>query len=159
MTTVEPGKALPNKEFAELMAAVLEKGKPFRFQAAGTSMSPFIRCEDIITLSAVQGGIYAGDILAFRQPENGRLAVHRVIAVRHDSFLLRGDNAGSPDGWVPHDRIIGRVGRIEHRGRPVRIGLGWERLPIAWLSRLGLLRPLSITARQLLRPLSRRFFA
>lgn len=155
----EGGKALPNSSFSELMIAVLEKGKPFRFQAAGASMSPFIRSGDIITIMPVSARIRPGDVLAFRQPEGDKLAVHRVIGLGRKGFLLKGDNGGHADGRVNRERIIGRVTRVEHRGREVRIGLGFERILIAGLSRLRLLRPLLFPVRWLLWPVYRRFYA
>jgi hypothetical protein len=47
------------------------------------------------------------------------------------------DPAASPDD------LLGRVTRVERGGRRVRLGLGLERLAIAWLSRIGLLRALA----------------
>ena len=152
-------KALPNRGFAKLMTAVLEKGILFRFQAAGASMSPFIRGGDVITLAPVHDCIHFGEVLAFRQPENERLAVHRVVGRGRKGFLLKGDNGCHCDGWVTREKIIGRVTRVEHRGREVRIGLGIERILIAGLSRLRLLRPLVFPVRWLLRPVYKRFFA
>jgi len=137
-------QTIPNIEFAALMAAVLEKGANFRFQAAGASMSPFIRSGDILTIAPLHGAIRPGDVLAFRHPENGRLVVHRVIASEENGFLLRGDNSSRSDGWTMREDIIGRVARVEHKGRPVRLGLGPERLVIAALSRARLLRPLLV---------------
>ncbi|HPN35485.1 MAG TPA: S26 family signal peptidase [bacterium] len=139
-------RILPNPEFAELMAAVLEKGLPFRFQAAGASMSPFIRNGDILTIAPFGGAIRPGDVLAFRHPENRRLTVHRVIGCRSSGYLFKGDNGCHSDGWATRGDIIGRVARVEHKGRRMRLGLGPERLVIAALSRAGLLRPLLVPA-------------
>ncbi len=152
-------QTLPNRGFAELMTAVLDKGKPFRFQAAGASMSPFIRGGDVITIVPVQERIHLGEVLAFRQPESDRLAVHRVVGRGRRGFLVKGDNGCHCDGRVTREKIIGRVTRVEHCGREVRIGLGLERILIAGLSRLGLLRPLVMPFRWLLRPVYKRFFA
>jgi len=82
-----------------------------------------------------------------------------VVACRKGSFLLKGDNGCQPDGWVAPENVIGRVIRVEHRGRQVRIGLGLEGILIAAWSRLGLLRPLSRAVRRLLRPVYKRFCA
>ncbi|HNW61079.1 MAG TPA: S24/S26 family peptidase [bacterium] len=149
---------LPNHGFADLMTAVLEKGKPFRFQAAGASMAPFIRNGDVITIAPVVGRISIGEVLAFRRPDGGKLAVHRVVARSRQGLLLKGDNSCQSDGWVTPDSILGRVSRIEHRGHQVRIGLGPERHIIAWLSRRALLRPLLVPVSRLLRPVYKRFF-
>ncbi|HQG44987.1 MAG TPA: S24/S26 family peptidase, partial [bacterium] len=145
-------QTLPNPEFAELMAAVLAKGTLFRFQASGSSMAPFIRGGDVLTFAPITKPPGLGEIAAFRQPVTGRLMVHRIIRRRQGLFLIKGDNSCHHDGWVPSENILGRVSRIEHRERTVRLGLGWERIPIAALSRLGLLWPLSQAMRRLLRP-------
>lgn len=122
------------------MAAVMEKGVPFRFQASGASMSPFIRSGDIITIAPLCEQPSLGAVVAFVNPDNHRLAVHRIVACRSGSYLLRGDNGCHSDGWVAQGDIIGRVIRVEHKGRRMRLGLGAERVFIAALSRVGLLR-------------------
>lgn len=128
----------------ELLKAVVERKKPFRFRAPGHSMSPFIRDGDAITVSPVPPGHPApGDVVAFHHPETGRLVVHRVVAVSSGSFILRGDNAEKTDGLVPEDRIIGLVTCVERGGR--RLGTGtrsWRRI-IAFLSRHSLLRQIT----------------
>jgi hypothetical protein len=157
MTQVESrAPRLANSGFSSLMAAVLEKRFPFRFQASGGSMSPFIRSGDIITIAPVRGAIHIGDVLAFRQLEGGQLRVHRVIARRTRAFLLRGDNGCHSDGWVTAEMILGRISRIEHKDRSVRFGLGPEKLFIALLSRLDLLRKIVRAACWLLRPVYKR---
>ncbi len=156
----DPGlQSLPVTGFTELMTAVLEKGKPFRFQAGGASMSPFICGGDILTIVPLHGPIRCGEVIAFHRPDTEKLTVHRVIGCGRKGFLLKGDNSGCSDGRVTRERIIGRVARVEHHGREVRIGLGFERILIAGLSRLRLLHPLIFSVRWLLRPLYKRFFA
>jgi signal peptidase I len=152
-------QSIPNRGFAELMTAVLAKGAPFRFQADGGSMSPFLRSGDIVTLVPVAAHIRLGEVVAFHQPGKEGWAVHRVVGRRQARVLLKGDNCGCADGWVEQARIIGRAGCIEHRGRRVRLGLGPERMLIALLSRLGLLRALMNPLRRLLRPFYKRLFA
>ena len=44
-------QTMPNARVAELMTAVLTRGVPFRFQASGVSMSPFIHDNDVITIA------------------------------------------------------------------------------------------------------------
>lgn len=152
-------QTLPNNGFAELMTAVLKKGKPFRFQAAGVSMCPFIRSGDVITIEPVPGLIHFGEVLAFRQPVTDKLAVHRVVGRGRKGLLLKGDNSCHCDGWVSLDKIIGRINKVEHRGRNVRIGLGRERILIAGMSRLKVLRPLICSFYRAFRPVYKRFFA
>jgi hypothetical protein len=61
----------------------------------------------------------------------------------HGQALCRGDVAAGADPPASPDDLLGRVTRVERGGRRVRLGLGLERLPIAWLSRIGLLRALA----------------
>lgn len=125
--------------FTVLMAAVLEKGVPFRFTAPGHSMSPFIRDGDVITVAP--GRIRFGDAVAFVNPHGGKLTVHRVVRISRDGYLIKGDNTSEPDGTVPRTSLLGRVVRVEHCSRSVWRGLGIERVAIALLSRRGWLIP------------------
>ena len=125
-----------------LMEAVLERKIPFRFTALGLSMSPFIRDGDFITVAPVSYlNLRVGDVVAFVNPSYTRLTVHRILQVSRTGCLVKGDNTFEADGNIGALNIIGRVVQIEHSGRKVWMGLGAERLAIAWLSRRGLLVP------------------
>lgn len=137
----------------EVLCAVLEKGKAFRFRARGRSMSPFIREGDVVTIHPCPAAnLELGQVVAFVNPISGRLTVHRVVGVSPDACLIQGDNETCPDGWVPRACILGEVTRLERNGRPVRLGMGPERIWVALLQRVGWLRPLVRRARYLIRP-------
>ncbi len=125
-----------------LIQAVLSKGKLFRFRAPGNSMHPFVRNGDTLTLAPIRRRPRVGDIVAFIHPFRANVVVHRVIEVRKTACLIRGD-AASPgcDGWVPFDRILGRVVRIHRETKAIFFGLGPERRLIAFLSARGWLLP------------------
>jgi len=125
----------------ELLKAVLEKGKLFRFQAPGFSMYPFIRNNDIITVAppAIRSP-GNGDIVAFVHPEIGKLVVHRIIHYSDNTFLIKGDNTVGTDGLIPKENIFGTVIRVERAGRNAVAGIGCGRGAIALMSRYGLLR-------------------
>jgi len=145
--------SLPGPALIELLRAVTATGKPFRFRARGRSMSPFIREGDVITIAPCSAtSVKLGQVVAFVNPSTGMLTVHRVVGIRRDACLMQGDNEGYPDGWVPRTCILGQVTRLERNGRPVRLGMGPERIWIALLHRVGWLRPLVRQARYLLRP-------
>ena len=130
-----------------LMQAVLAKGKLFRFQAPGSSMHPFIRNGDILTLAPLKTRPAAGDVLAFRYPSRGNVVVHRAVQVRHAACLMRGDaSPGEADGWVPFEHILGRVVHIQRGKQQLHFGLGPERRLIAFLSNRGWLLPLQSSA-------------
>jgi signal peptidase I len=142
---------MPNPAFAELMTAVLDKGAPFRFRAAGFSMAPFIRDGDVITIAPAPARIRFGEVVAFEDSPGGKLAVHRVVRISGDGYLTKGDNAAEPDARVPRPGVLGLVVRVEHRGKRVRFGLGIERAAIAFLSRYGWLIPVVLTAWRIVR--------
>jgi signal peptidase I len=137
------------------MAAVLDKGTPFRFQAAGFSMTPFIRNGDVITIAPGAFRVRFGDVVAFDLPPSGKLVVHRIVGRSRDGFIIKGDNSPSFDVGVPGSRILGRVARVERRGKRVRLGSGVERFAVAFLSRHGWLRPIVWTVWRFARPFVR----
>jgi hypothetical protein len=140
----------------DLLRAVLDKGAPFRFGALGFSMSPYIQDGDVVTVSPCAApAIRRGDVVAFVSPCHERLALHRVVAVGQQAYLVKGDNTCEEDGWISPARILGRVTRVERDGRPVRLGLGAERVLIAFLSRRAWLEPLMATGWRVRRVLSR----
>lgn len=137
-TAVEP-YSIPNDYFAEILSSVIERGVPFRFQASGMSMSPFVRSGDVLTISPVAGSLKLGEVVAFRHPAGGRFAVHRIVKIRNHGFFIQGDNCAEPDGWMTPDAILGRVTSIKRAGCEIRLGLGVERVVIAALSWAGFL--------------------
>ena len=140
--------SLSGADLAGLLGDVVAKGAAFRFKALGGSMSPFIRNGDVVTVAPAEN-VRVGDVAAFRRPEDGRLVVHRVVAVRDASVDVKGDNVDGSDGEIPRPRVLGCVSRIERDGRDVRLGLGPERRIVAALSRSGLWRRLAGVARAL----------
>jgi hypothetical protein len=148
---------LSMKTLVELLDVLTKKGKPFRFQAPGFSMFPFIRNLDDITVSPLpSGGPRVGDVVAFINPATGKLVVHRVIGTNGDGYLIRGDNSPEPDGLIPRDNILGYVSRVDRNGRKVTIGSGPERFLIALMSRKEVLVPVLFLAYKMIRPFIKR---
>ncbi|MCJ7774120.1 MAG: signal peptidase I [Desulfobacterales bacterium] len=136
-------KALSGKALAILLAAVLDKGVPFRFTAKGFSMSPFIKDGDIITIQPLSDKEPSvGDVAAIFYTVTEKLVVHRLIGKKGASFIAKGDNNPEMDGVVPQEKILGKVRIIERNGKKILLGLGKERFLIAWLMRRGLFLPL-----------------
>jgi signal peptidase I len=152
--------SFPGPVLLEFLRAVLDKGVPFRFRANGYSMSPFIRDGDIVTVSPLfDAAPHLGDVVALSHPEIGRLVVHRVVGGKGFSYITKGDNASAEDGWVPKEKILGLVTKVERNGAKVGLGLGPERFLIAILSRRRLLSSTLFSMRGLLRIFPRRCFS
>ncbi|HOL17759.1 MAG TPA: S26 family signal peptidase, partial [Bacillota bacterium] len=127
---------LSNSGQLELLRGVHERGVPLRTMVRGSSMYPFIRNNDVVTIAPLNGRLpRIGEVVACTHPVTGRLVIHRVIKKNAHGWLLQGDNCPRADGEVTGDQIIGRVIRIERGGREVRLGLGAERKLIALLNR------------------------
>lgn len=133
---------LTARDVDPLVLELLAEGMSVEVPVTGDSMSPFIRDLDVVTLVPLgHEPPRRGDVVAFPRPD-GRLVIHRVVASAGGRLRTRGDAAGLADGWIDAEILIGRVEKIERRGRRVRLGLGAERALIALLSRAGLLAPL-----------------
>jgi hypothetical protein len=135
------GSELPlsNSALIEVIKGVMGKGASFRFRASGWSMSPFIRDGDILTLIPMERGPSIGDVVAFINPMNGKLVVHRLIGKNNGLYRFKGDNLNEIDGDVPYEGILGKVSRVERLNKTVRFGLGLERLIISLMSRANVL--------------------
>ena len=135
--------SLSGPALIQLLRAVLGKGAPARFRAKGFSMSPFIKNEDVVTISPLQHkrpGL--GDIIAFVHPETEGLCIHRIVRKKDGIYVTKGDNISETDECVPRENILGFVTRVERDGKEVFLGLGPERFLIGFLGGRGLLLPL-----------------
>ncbi len=57
-------------------------------------MTPFIRDGDVVTVApSAKIRPSVGRVVAFIQPDTGRLVIHRVIDRQGSAFLIQGDNA------------------------------------------------------------------
>lgn len=132
----EEGVFLNGEALAEILSATFSKQACFRFKARGFSMFPFIRDNDILTvspLSLIEPSF--GQAVAFIHPATNKLVVHRIVGSYSGSYLIKGDNSLTPDGIIPMENILGCVSKIERDGRPILVSLGKERFFIGWLSR------------------------
>jgi hypothetical protein len=146
--------SLSGAALAELMTAVLDKGRPFRFRAKGISMTPFIKDGDIVTISPFPGRrARIGEVVAFISPHNQSVSIHRIIGKRKGHYLIQGDNVPEVDGLVPPGQLLGYVDSVERERQAVSLGLGPERRLIAFLNRRGWLIRLRSALVRMLRPL------
>jgi len=121
---------------AGLIRAVLERGRPCRFEARGSSMHPAVRDGDVVTLRPLgPAGPRLGDIVAFVPPGTEAVRLHRVVGIADGTYVLKGDNGLVDDGRVARPDILGQVVRIERDGRARRVGPAFLAAGLARLSR------------------------
>jgi len=86
--------------------SILEKEGYYLFTGSGSSMCPLIRNGvDTIEVRPVRESLSAGDVVLFRDSQD-KYVLHRILKVKEDCYLVRGDNTYDPD-LVPKERIIG----------------------------------------------------
>lgn len=145
-------KDLSSKAFAELLTAVLNKDCSFRFKAKGFSMHPFIKDDDVITVSPLnKRKLSLGDIIAAYHVSNDTFMVHRLVKKNGNYYSLKGDNNPEADDILRINELIGRVTHIERDGKRKCLSLGVERRFIAWLNQKNLLVPLMGKMRSILK--------
>jgi len=136
--------SVSGNDLGQIIQDVLAKDMPIRFKATGNSMYPFIRDGDLLTITPkLQIKPKIGKVIAFINPGNQSLLIHRIIAKKSSSFLIKGDNSyQKTDGWVHISLILGCVTGIERNNQKIRFGLGIERFVLGFLSKHNLLKRL-----------------
>ena len=125
---VERGSPLIGAALTDLIRAVMEKGDAFRYPVSGRSMRPFLRDGDLLTISRVDpDDLAGGDVVAFAQPESGRLVFHRITRLGRGAVTTKGDNLARSDGRIPHDRLLGVVTEYRRGDRIVPLPHGRRR--------------------------------
>ena len=86
--------------------AMIQKEGFYLSTPSGTSMLPMLAGGvDQAVIVALTGKAKKGDVLLY-EDKDGQNVLHRVIKVKSDGYLLRGDNRYYTE-FVPFDRIIG----------------------------------------------------
>lgn len=93
-------------EMSEAMQFVLENGGEVSFVTRGFSMLPLLRNHmDTAFLRKPNRAIRRGDVLFYRRT-NGAFVLHRVISVRKDGFVLRGDNQTEKEYGIQPEQVL-----------------------------------------------------
>lgn len=72
----------------------------------GKSMEPLLWTGDVVIVYK-SGEIKVGDVVIYEG--RGNYVIHRVIEVRNNCYLIKGDNNPLPDGCIPKELIKGKV--------------------------------------------------
>lgn len=139
METVK-NRVVPKDALMDAVADKLASGREVTILAAGISMMPLIRPNDLITFASPRG-ISIGDIvLAKRQPD-GEYVAHRIAEIRRHSVTLRGDgNLHGREMALKRD-ISGVLIRVSRGGRDFDPRTPWQKYKAKFvppLYRLGL---------------------
>ncbi|MBQ0035653.1 MAG: S24/S26 family peptidase [Firmicutes bacterium] len=85
---------------------------------SGNSMYPLILADDQLLIMEVNRPISLYDVVAYRV--NDKCVLHRIIGVKDDCFIIRGDNT-IKDEYVEKNRIIGYLDTIYRKDKDIKI--------------------------------------
>ena len=130
----------PKRPFAPLVVE-LATGHGRFFFYHGESMRGTFRPGDRLTVEPVSlSDLRAGDVVVFHGVncrEDADTIVHRVVAVRADGLVTRGDNSSTADLYpLTEERLVGRVVKVERGGRSWNVHNGRAGLCRAYALRL-----------------------
>jgi len=107
--------------FESTVVDLLSRGHAVRFRATGDSMYPSIQSGEHVCVAPVgERSLQVGDVVLARAKRG--LTAHRIVKMRDDSIVMRGDNAILHDSPLHKHSVIGRVAHIERGGRPIAVG-------------------------------------
>ncbi len=84
----------------------------------GSSMLPGFRPGHLLYVRPTARALNVGDVIVFPKAEGAGFVVHRVVAVKGEGLVTRGDNNSQNDGaLVAWEQVVGRVEMAEENGR------------------------------------------
>ncbi len=113
---------IQQNDLISLSDQILHKGGALSFKAYGSSMTPFIRSGDVISVEPVSENSLTIGTIVLCKSNQSKIVAHRVVK-RHvkngQIFLsLRGDALLRPDQTVTIDQVMGKITGIQ-RGQQV----------------------------------------
>ena len=94
----------------------LEKHGTYATNTLGTSMKPLFKTHrDAVFLAVPDRKIKKCDVLLYRDPDN-RYILHRVIAIKDETFVIRGDNTYQKE-YVPKESVIAIMVSFTRKGK------------------------------------------
>ena len=103
---------------AEQLRKILSFTPQITITATGSSMTPFVRSGERVTLNRVENPFVLknGNIILFANSK-GRMLLHRIVTAQNESknFTLqtKGDNRFVADTAILPDKVIAKVSRLE----------------------------------------------
>lgn len=103
------------EDMIDIIQEQLKSGGVFTFCPSGSSMEPFLKQGDRVTIQkSLRYQKY--DIVLFRL-KDGSFVLHRIIAVNtNGTYDIRGDNQFYIEREVEPEAIVGKVISYTHRG-------------------------------------------
>ena len=116
--------SIQQHDIIDLSNQILNKGGKLSFKAHGSSMLPFIKSGDVISLEPVaEKSLTVGTIVLYKSDQT-QMVAHRVVKrrVKNGQIFLsvKGDAHLHSDQLVTGEQIIGKITEIKRDSRIVR---------------------------------------
>ena len=103
-------------ENVEVIENELQKNGVFASNTLGCSMQPLFKTHrDMVIIKRAEGALKKYDVVLYRDMK-GRYVLHRIIGVKKDYYIIRGDNTFVKE-LVPKDRVIGVLAAFRNKKR------------------------------------------
>lgn len=104
-------------ENTELVLKALETSGEFISRTRGVSMQPLFRQgRDLVVITKPEGELKKGDVPLYKRRNYDFLVLHRIIKVRENDYVIRGDNTYSLE-YVPKDFVVGVLKEFYRDGK------------------------------------------
>ena len=108
------------------LEALLEQDKKLIYTIRGISMLPLLRSnKDLVIIEVVKNKLKPLDVAFYRR--EGRLVLHRVIAVSENDYCIRGDNTYRIE-HIPEKDVMGILTGFVRNGRQYTTDSLWYRM-------------------------------
>ena len=116
---------LNNEELLGIASEILRNSGVFRFKARGWSMRPFLRQDDILTITPVDpASLKPGDICLFRNGHN-HIVAHRFVRrkTQNDDIFLhfRSDSMIKNEDFILENQLLGMVVEAQRGKKVIRL--------------------------------------
>ena len=139
---------LPQEDLLGECIRILHEGRSVLLKAKGSSMYPFIRDGDTVLLQRC-GEVRRGDVVLART-EEGKLVMHRVLAMKGERIALMGDANLRKTELCLRSDIAGTVIAITREGKTRGCATTSERFRAGiWMAMLPLRRILLAVMRKM----------
>ncbi len=129
----------------DLIREAIERNGTLKFRLKGTSMRPFLREGDILTVSALRSQkISVGDLVIYH--DGMSITCHRVFRTFKNNFQLKADAAMTADEFLKKGRLMGKVVELQKGGLILNMNNNAGRIANMVISRASLVTALLYAA-------------
>ena len=145
---------MSNQETVTTLEEELKREGVFAYVTSGGSMEPLFRTHrDVVVIGRATGELRPLDVALYLSGEEGKYILHRVIRVREDCYVIRGDNTYQNE-YVPKEAVLGVLTEFTRKGKRHSVrDLGYRIYSRTWT----LIYPIRRLLRAMRRALGRAF--